>query len=125
MIVVAIIGLLITIALPNYIKSRRTAQEALCVSNMRLLHDACLMADIEYDFSVGQITQIVGVIKEGGYVKGNPKCGLGTRNYTFYKVSDSEFRVVCPNRHDHSTEWQEKYFDGYSGPDSVRDGFFD
>lgn len=40
MIVVAIIGLLATIAIPNYINSRRAAQMSVCISNLRSINGA-------------------------------------------------------------------------------------
>lgn len=40
MIVVAIIGLLAAIAIPNFIKARTTARKGLCINNLRLIHSA-------------------------------------------------------------------------------------
>ena len=40
MIVVAIIGMLATIAIPNYVKSRGTAQQTTCVSNLQHIDGA-------------------------------------------------------------------------------------
>jgi prepilin-type N-terminal cleavage/methylation domain-containing protein len=40
MIVVGIIGLLVGIALPNFIKSRATSQQNACINNMRQLNSA-------------------------------------------------------------------------------------
>ncbi len=40
MIVVAIIGLLAVIAVPNFIRSRDTAQQNACINNMRQIHYA-------------------------------------------------------------------------------------
>ena len=40
MIVVAIIGLLAVIAIPNFIKARDTARKNLCINNLRLIDSA-------------------------------------------------------------------------------------
>jgi len=40
MIVVAIIGLLATMALPNFLRSRRTAQRTACIQNLRQIDGA-------------------------------------------------------------------------------------
>ena len=40
MIVVAIIGLLAAIAIPNFIKSRATAQQNACINNLRQIDGA-------------------------------------------------------------------------------------
>src|SRR5450432_1187760 len=41
MIVVAIIGLLAAIAIPNFLKSRTTSQANACINNMRQIDSAC------------------------------------------------------------------------------------
>lgn len=40
MIVVAIIGLLAAIAIPNFIRARKTAQKNLCINNLRIIDGA-------------------------------------------------------------------------------------
>lgn len=40
MIVVAIIGLLAAIAIPNFVRARTTAQQNACINNMRQIHYA-------------------------------------------------------------------------------------
>ncbi len=40
MIVVAIIGLLAAIAIPNFIRARKTAQKNVCINNLRIMADA-------------------------------------------------------------------------------------
>jgi len=40
MIVVAIIGLLAAIAIPNFVKARSTAQQKMCINNLRQLESA-------------------------------------------------------------------------------------
>jgi prepilin-type N-terminal cleavage/methylation domain-containing protein len=52
MIVVAIIGLLAAIAIPNYIKARATSQANACINNMRKYDDASQLWAIE----TGQVT---------------------------------------------------------------------
>jgi len=40
MIVVAIIGLLAAIAIPNFVRARQTAQKNICINNLRIMADA-------------------------------------------------------------------------------------
>jgi prepilin-type N-terminal cleavage/methylation domain-containing protein len=40
MIVVAIIGLLASIAIPNFIRARKTAQKNICINNLRIIDGA-------------------------------------------------------------------------------------
>ena len=47
MIVVAIIGLLAAIAIPNFVRARKTAQANSCVNNMRLIDAAIQQIQLE------------------------------------------------------------------------------
>jgi prepilin-type N-terminal cleavage/methylation domain-containing protein len=47
MIVVAIIGLLAAIAIPNFVRARRTAQMNSCVNNLRLIDAAAQQLQLE------------------------------------------------------------------------------
>jgi prepilin-type N-terminal cleavage/methylation domain-containing protein len=52
MIVVAIIGLLAAIAIPNFVKARATSQQSACINNMRQL----VAAINEWSLEAGQTT---------------------------------------------------------------------
>ena len=47
MIVVAITGLLAAIAIPNFIRARKTAQRNVCISNLRIIYDAAQELQLE------------------------------------------------------------------------------
>ncbi|MFN3408948.1 MAG: type II secretion system protein [Limisphaerales bacterium] len=47
MIVVAIIGLLAAVAIPNFVRARKTAQKNICINNMRIIADAIQELQIE------------------------------------------------------------------------------
>ena len=49
MIVVAIIGLLAGIAIPNFIKARETARKNACINNLRLIDGATQMWALDYN----------------------------------------------------------------------------
>jgi prepilin-type N-terminal cleavage/methylation domain-containing protein len=53
MIVVGIIGLLVGIALPNFIKSRATSQQNACINNMRQINSAVQQWAMENGQSAG------------------------------------------------------------------------
>lgn len=76
MIVVAIIGLLVAIAIPNFIKSRDTARRNLCINNLRLIDHAKEQWAIENDATADQ-TPLQGALEE--YMRGEkwPKCKDG------------------------------------------------
>lgn len=47
MIVVAIIGLLAAIAIPNFVRARKTAQKNVCINNLRVIADAAQELQLE------------------------------------------------------------------------------
>ena len=67
MIVVAVIGLLATIALPNFIRSRRAAQVRACIANLRRLDDGkseWAMENRKADTSVPVTTDITPYLRD-------------------------------------------------------------
>ena len=93
MIVVAIIGILAGIAIPNFIKNRSAAQRKACIANMRLIATSAEnwrtenhMALIGEDWK----TKLVGT---SAYMKTEPKCpGGGT--YTVQVITDDAEEVI-------------------------------
>ncbi len=80
MIVVAIIGLLAAIAIPNFIKSRATAQQNACINNLRQIDGAINEWALETGQSNG--ATIGGVATVSPYIKLNannlvPGCPAG------------------------------------------------
>jgi len=72
MIVVAIIGLLIAIALPNFVKARNTAREKLCFNNLRLVGHAAEQYIIDNNLAD---TTVVTTAQATEYMKGGmPTC---------------------------------------------------
>ena len=53
MIVVAIIGLLAAIAIPNFVKARETARKNTCINNLRLIDGAKQTWALEKNVSIG------------------------------------------------------------------------
>lgn len=74
MIVVAIIGLLAAIAIPNFVKARTTAQQNACINNLRQLEGAKDQWAIENKASTGD--PIPDATKVYEYLKGEaiPVC---------------------------------------------------
>jgi len=90
MIVVAIIGLLAAIAIPNFIKARATSQANGCINNLRQLDGAITAWALENGKSNG--VTIGGVDTVSNYVKLNsssviPGCPAGG-TYSTYRVGD-------------------------------------
>ena len=83
MIVVAIIGLLAAIAIPNFVKARNTSQANACINNMRQIESGIQQYGLEKskkdgDAPTGDADAIAA------YIKGSvmPKCPAGASAYT-------------------------------------------
>ena len=92
MIVVAIIGLLAAIAIPNFVKARTTAQKNACINNLRQIDGAKEQWALENKKTATDTpvlaTDIVGTDK---YIKVTPQCPAnGT-----YTVGDMTTKPSC------------------------------
>lgn len=80
MIVVAIIGLLAAIAIPNFVKARTTAQKNACINNLRQIDGAKEQWALENKKKSGDEIVEADV---NGYIKGGaPTCPAGG-TYTY------------------------------------------
>jgi prepilin-type N-terminal cleavage/methylation domain-containing protein len=83
MIVVAIIGLLAAIAIPNFAKARETANRNACVNNLRQIDGAKDLAALENGLSDGgAVDTYVGAYLKGGL----PTCPVGRTAYAINPV---------------------------------------
>ncbi len=77
MIVVAIIGILAAIAIPNFVKNRSESQRRACIANMRLVATSAENWRTEHHMAlIGENwkTELVG---PANYIKVEPKCPCG------------------------------------------------
>lgn len=96
MIVVGIIGLLVAIALPNFIKSRATSQQNACINNLRQINSAVEQWAMETGQAAG--SPAPGNMDLTPYIQLNsnssiPACPAGG-TYTIYPIS-SVPQVSC------------------------------
>jgi prepilin-type N-terminal cleavage/methylation domain-containing protein len=82
MIVVAIIGLLAGIAIPNFIKARETARKNACLNNLRLIDGAIQQWALEDNINADSpvtLTALTVYLGRGGTgdVNGSIKCPSG------------------------------------------------
>lgn len=95
MIVVAIIGLLIAIAVPNFVRARNSARQNLCYNNLRLIGHAAEQYIIDNNLAA---TTTVTTAQAALYIKGGmPTCpSSGTYSIGTETVSgDSGPTVTC------------------------------
>jgi prepilin-type N-terminal cleavage/methylation domain-containing protein len=87
MIVVAIIGLLAAIAIPNFVKARGTAQKNACISNLRQIDGAKETWALESRVATGTAVTATEETAINSYIKGNarPVCP-GGGNYRYNAV---------------------------------------
>jgi prepilin-type N-terminal cleavage/methylation domain-containing protein len=101
MIVVAIIGLLAAIAIPNFVRARRTAQKNICINNLRMIDGAkqqWATEEKQADTAEPSDTQV------GNYLKNNvfPKCpsaGSASTSYKINAVSTDPTCLINPTEH--------------------------
>jgi len=96
MIVVAIIGLLAAIAIPNFVKARATSQANACINNLRQIDAAANQFALENKKKTGDAITYPGDLTP--YIKLNaassiPGCPAGGGTYVDAKVGDTP---TCP-----------------------------
>ena len=91
MIVVAIIGLLAAIAIPNFVKARTLSQKNACIANLKQVDGAKATWALEMKKSVGDTPVDSDLFGATLYVKDKPECpGGGT--YDLLTVAE---KVTC------------------------------
>ena len=126
MIVVTIIALLLTIAMPNLVKSRTRSRDAVCVDNMSqiasVLKQVCMENDLDAanggaGFAVGAIVWNAaptnngwGVVGATSYLKTAPMCPVSPVNaYTAGSDVNGIFQILCPNITGHGAKFVSDY----------------
>ena len=96
MIVVAIIGLLAAIAIPNFVKARKTAQGNACVNNLRQIDAAVQQYALEHNSKDEDAISSEEVRK---YMRNEemPKCPTGNTPYNLAGTVGAIPSVTCPN----------------------------
>ena len=93
MIVVAIIGLLAAIAIPNFIKARTTAQKNACINNLRQIDGAIQQWALENKKGPADT---VGFPDISSYLKNSVICPAGGTTFAnSYTIVDVATKPVC------------------------------
>jgi prepilin-type N-terminal cleavage/methylation domain-containing protein len=89
MIVVAIIGILAAVAIPNFLRSRKISQCNSCIANMKQLEGAREQALLAGTTTIG----LASLCGASAYVKVTPVCPATKASYSI----DATASIVCPN----------------------------
>src|SRR5208282_6829664 len=93
MIVVATIGLLATMAIPNYVKARSTSQKNACINNLRQLDGAVQQWGMEFNKAA---TDPVALNDATPYLKNSMICQAGGTTITdSYSVTTVQTPPTC------------------------------
>jgi prepilin-type N-terminal cleavage/methylation domain-containing protein len=95
MIVVAIIGLLAAIAIPNFVKARKASQTSACIANMKQLDGAKATWALENKKTQADTCNMTDIIGTDKYIRVEPFCPAATAvPYVPGLVDETQ---VCPN----------------------------
>src|SRR6266850_1937229 len=102
MIVVAIIGLLAAIAIPNFIKARAISQKNACIANLKQIDGAINTWALEKQKVNGDTVLVTELYGSANYIKVAPRCPAGG-TYSYNTVG-AAVQVGCtlsaaPNDH--------------------------
>src|SRR5713101_6060543 len=94
MIVVAIIGLLAAIAIPNFIKARAISQKNACIANMKQVDGAKATWALEMKKNNTDTPVSTDLFGNTQYIRRPPQCPSGNVDYVMPQV---DMQQVCPN----------------------------
>jgi prepilin-type N-terminal cleavage/methylation domain-containing protein len=91
MIVVAIIGLLAAIAIPNFIKARQASQRAACVANLRTIDGAKATWSLEQRKTNTDVPTDTDLFGPASYIREKPGCPAGGN----YLINQVDAKPTC------------------------------
>ena len=93
MIVVAIIGLLAAIAIPNFVQARTRAQQNACLANLKQVQGAISLYALDNGLSDANSVAMGNLVST--YIKTTPYCPLDTAK-TGYTLATVGAAPACP-----------------------------
>jgi prepilin-type N-terminal cleavage/methylation domain-containing protein len=88
MTVMGIIGMLVTLALPNFIRARSTSQTRICITNLNKIESIKQNWGLEHARSLDEIPTVPDLIGPTSYLKTMPLCP-SSGVYDFRALKDS------------------------------------
>jgi prepilin-type N-terminal cleavage/methylation domain-containing protein len=84
MIVIAIIAILASILIPNFVKARAQSQHTACCSNVKNIGTACEMYSTE---NQGHYPNTMTLVTGGGYMQSAPTCPSANSNTVYNTIA--------------------------------------
>jgi prepilin-type N-terminal cleavage/methylation domain-containing protein len=91
MIVVAIIGLLAAIAIPNFIKARQASQKAACIANLKTIDGAKATWALEQKKTNTDVPTDTDLFGATTYIREKPSCPAGGT----YSLNQVDAKPTC------------------------------
>lgn len=85
MIVVLIIGILLAIAIPNFVNARKTSRQKACIANLKQIDSAADQYAMQKPLAEGDSIALTDICGAGNLIKTTPICPSGG-SYTLTKV---------------------------------------
>lgn len=93
MIVVAIIGILAAIAIPNFLRGRERAQTNACVANMRQIQGAVILFELDEGSAPATVAALTP-----DYLQNEPICPIAADDAPYtVAVAGGAVTVTCPS----------------------------
>ena len=89
MIVVAIIGLLAAIAIPNYVKIRTNSHKSTCLANLKQIANAKATWAMEQNKNTADTPNSSDIFGPAAYITDEPKCPATDTPYVLQKVDQN------------------------------------
>jgi prepilin-type N-terminal cleavage/methylation domain-containing protein len=77
MIVVLIIGILMAIAVPNFVKARESSRKQTCISNLKQIDQAKEQWAMDNRKNAGDACAFSDIVGANAYIKSEPSCPSG------------------------------------------------
>jgi competence protein ComGC len=88
MIVIAIIGLLVAIAIPNFVKTRQIAQARACLENITQIESAKTQWGLDARKSSADTPARADLFGMGAYIRVEPKCPADNGSYALKTLGE-------------------------------------
>ncbi len=100
MIVVLIIGILMAIAVPNFVKARESSRRQSCIANLKQIDSAKEQYAMDNKLASGAAVTMANLTGAGNYIKSTPACpASGAYTVDVVGTNPSCSKAAAPDLH--------------------------